>query len=50
VRELLDELPPESRAFAGNDPESFERFVDALMRDGSDDIAARMQAPDREDS
>jgi len=48
VKELLDDLPPESRRFAGHDEETFEAFVDDLMREGADDIAARMKATDRE--
>lgn len=50
VRDLLDELPPESRAFAGHDEAAFDAFVDDLMRQGTDDIAARMKTPDREES
>jgi DNA repair exonuclease SbcCD nuclease subunit len=50
VRELLDDLPPESRRFAGHDEASFDAFVDELMREGADDIAARMKATDREPS
>jgi len=47
VRELLSDLPPESRDFAGRDEAGFERFIDALLADGAEDIAARMKAADR---
>jgi DNA repair exonuclease SbcCD nuclease subunit len=47
VRELLADLPPESREFAGRDEAGFERFIDTLLRDGAEDIAARMKTADR---
>ncbi|WP_209893452.1 metallophosphoesterase family protein [Rhizobium leguminosarum] len=50
VRDLLAELPPESRAFAGLDEAGFERFIDSLLTDGAEDIAARMKAADRAES
>lgn len=50
VRELLADLPPESRDFAGRDAASFEGFVDTLLADGAEDIAARMKAVDRGES
>jgi exonuclease SbcD len=49
VKDLLDELPPESRAFAGNDKNDFDAFVNELMLSGADDIIARMKATDREE-
>ncbi|PDT28663.1 DNA repair exonuclease [Rhizobium sp. L9] len=50
VRDLLADLPPESRAFAGQNEAGFERFIDCLLADGAEDIAARMKAVDRGDS
>jgi DNA repair exonuclease SbcCD nuclease subunit len=50
VRELLDDLPPESRRFVGQDEASFDSFVEELLRDGADDIAARMKAMEHEQS
>ncbi|MDB5523071.1 MAG: calcineurin-like phosphoesterase protein [Rhizobium sp.] len=48
VQELLDDLPPESRKFAGQDRAAFDAFVAELMLESTDDIAARMKATDRE--
>ena len=50
VRDLLADLPPESRQFAGQDEASFERFIDGLLADGTEDITARMNATDRRES
>jgi hypothetical protein len=50
VRDLLADLPPESRAFAGPDEAGFERFINSLLADGAEDIAARMKAAERGDS
>lgn len=50
VRDLLSDLPQESRDFAGRDDASFERFIDSLLAGGAEDIAARMQAADRGES
>lgn len=50
VSDLLDDLPPEARKFAGNDEAGFEAFLDGLMTESSDDIIARLRAPDREAS
>lgn len=50
VRELLTDLPPESREFAGREEAGFERFIDGLLADGVEDIAARMKAADRGES
>lgn len=50
VRDLLSDLPPESRNFAGGDEASFEHFIDALLVEGAEDIAARMKAADRGDA
>lgn len=47
VRELLVELPAESRDFAGRDEAGFERFIDSLLAEGTGDIAARMKLADR---
>jgi DNA repair exonuclease SbcCD nuclease subunit len=44
VRDMLADLPPESRAFAGQDEAAFEHFLDRLLAEGTDDIAARMRA------
>jgi DNA repair protein SbcD/Mre11 len=44
VQNLLDDLPPESRRFAGNDPAAFDRFVEELVREGSEDLLARLAA------
>jgi exonuclease SbcD len=50
VNDLLGDLPPESREFAGRDDAEFERFIDALLVNGAEDIAARMKAVDRGDN
>lgn len=50
VKDLLADLPPESREFAGRDEAGFERFIDMLLLDGTEDIAARMKATDRGES
>ncbi|RFB85281.1 DNA repair exonuclease [Rhizobium leguminosarum bv. trifolii] len=50
VRDLLADLPAESRAFAGHDEAGFERFIDNLLANGAEDIAARMKAADRGES
>ncbi|MGN7292895.1 metallophosphoesterase family protein [Rhizobium sp. SAFR-030] len=44
VQSLLDDLPPESRRFAGSDPAAFDRFLDDLIRDGGEDLMARLAA------
>jgi DNA repair protein SbcD/Mre11 len=43
VRELLAELPAESRDFVGRDEAGFERFIDSLLAEGVEDISARMK-------
>ncbi|MBB3236824.1 metallophosphoesterase family protein [Phyllobacterium endophyticum] len=48
VQELLDDLPAESRKFAGNNELEFDVFIDDLMVQSGDDIIARLQAPARE--
>jgi DNA repair exonuclease SbcCD nuclease subunit len=48
VNELLADLPPECRHFAGDDEAGFARFVDGLMERGAEDIAARMMSAERE--
>jgi len=50
VRDLLADLPPESRHFAGDDEAGFDRFVDDLLVRGAEDITARMSAADRDDT
>ncbi|QEE46358.1 DNA repair exonuclease [Rhizobium sp. WL3] len=50
VRDLLTDLPAESRDFAGRDEAGLERFVDSLLTEGVDDITARMSAAERGDS
>ncbi len=44
VQSLLDDLPPESRRFAGQDEAALDAFVDEIIRDGSDDLMARLSA------
>jgi len=50
VRDLLADLPAESRVFAGHDEAGFECFIDNILANGADDIAARMKAADRGES
>jgi DNA repair protein SbcD/Mre11 len=50
VRDLLADLPAESRDFAGRDEAGFERFIDTLLAQGAEDIAARMKTADRGDA
>lgn len=47
VRDLLDDLPPESRRFAGDDEGAFEQFLDMLVSAGGEEIVARMQSAER---
>lgn len=49
VRELLADLPAESRHFAGDDEAAFNRFVDDLLARGTDDIAARLSGAERDE-
>ncbi|WP_183907722.1 DNA repair exonuclease [Rhizobium sp. BK226] len=49
VRELLADIPPESRNFAGRDEASFESFIDSLLVEGAEHMAAFMKAADRGD-
>ncbi|QLF71479.1 DNA repair exonuclease (plasmid) [Peteryoungia desertarenae] len=49
VRDLLGDLPAETRTFAGRDEGAFETFLDQLLAEGSEDIAARMKAAEREE-
>lgn len=44
VKELRDELPPESRGFTGSDETEFEAYVERLLAEGSDDIVARLRS------
>ena len=50
VREMMSDLPPESRTFAGDDEAAFNRFIDHLLAQGTDDITARMSAAERDDN
>lgn len=50
VRDLLTDLPQESRDFAGRDEAGLEQFIDRLLADGVEDIAARMRAAERGES
>lgn len=43
VKELRDDLPPESRGFTGADEEAFEAFVDRLLAEGGSDVIARLR-------
>lgn len=42
VRDLLDDLPPESRRFAGETEEDFEAFLDRLLAESGEDVLARL--------
>ncbi len=44
VQSLLDDLPPESRRFAGDNEAALDAFVDEIIRDGSEDLMARLSA------
>ena len=48
VKDLVDDLPPESRKFAGNNELEFEAFIEDLLSESGDDIIARLKAPARE--
>jgi exonuclease SbcD len=48
VEDLRQDLPPEARGFAGEDEASFDAFVDQLLREGSEDMLARLQTTPRE--
>lgn len=48
VKDLLDDLPPDSRKFAGRNEVEFENFVEDLMAQSGDEIIARLKAPARE--
>ncbi|MDO1583068.1 metallophosphoesterase family protein [Rhizobium oryzicola] len=50
VEELLDDLPPESRRFAGDDAEELERFLDDVISDGGEELVARLSAKDQGES
>lgn len=47
VRDLLSDLPPESRTFTGHNEADFERFIDSLLNDGMESITARMKDANR---
>lgn len=42
VHDLLGDLPPESRRFAGENEEAFEAFLDRLMEESGEDVIARL--------
>jgi DNA repair exonuclease SbcCD nuclease subunit len=44
VQALLDDLPPESRRFAGQDEAQLEMLIDGLILDGAEDLMARLAA------
>lgn len=50
VREMLADLPAESRHFAGDDEAAFDRFVDNLLVSGTDDITARLSGAERDEN
>jgi DNA repair exonuclease SbcCD nuclease subunit len=43
VKDLRDDLPPESRGFTGADEQEFEAFVDRLLAEGGSDVIARLK-------
>lgn len=43
VKELLDDLPAESRGFSGHSEEALESLVDTLIREGGEDVIARLK-------
>ncbi|MBT9371821.1 DNA repair exonuclease [Rhizobium sp. CSW-27] len=49
VQGLLDDLPPEARRLAGNDPAAFDVFVETVIREGSEDLVARLVAASGEE-
>lgn len=50
VRDMLADLPAESRQFAGDDDAGFNRFIDDLMARGADDITARLSGAERDEN
>jgi DNA repair exonuclease SbcCD nuclease subunit len=44
VEGLLDDLPAESRKFAGQDETQLDALIDSLIRDGAEDLMARLAA------
>lgn len=44
VQSLLDDLPPESRRFAGQDEAALDAFVETIIREGGEDLIARLAA------
>jgi len=44
AEELRSQLPPECRSLLGSDEESFRALIDALGKDGAEDVLARMHA------
>ena len=43
VKEVRDDLPPEARAFSGDDEAAFEALIDQLLSEGSEDMLARLK-------
>lgn len=43
VKELRDDLPPEARGFSGDNEAAFEALVDQLLKEGSEDMLARLK-------
>lgn len=50
VRELIDDLPQESRRLAGDSAADFDVFLDRLMQESGEDIIARLKSGSGEDS
>jgi exonuclease SbcD len=44
AKELLDELPAEARTFSGQDEAGFETLVEQLIKEGGEDMLARLQS------
>lgn len=50
VRELIDDLPAESRRLAGETEAAFDQFLDRLLQESGEDIIARLKSRSGEDS
>jgi len=48
IKDVRDTLPPEARRFAGDDEAEFEAFIDQVLREGSDDVVARLRQSEAE--
>ncbi|GGA48880.1 serine/threonine phosphatase [Pelagibacterium lentulum] len=42
VAEVRDDLPPDARSFGGTDETEFEALIDQLLKEGSEDMLARL--------